>query len=71
MEQENFVRELTHTISGTVIHQIRTGMVPADWDSHYLREYLYDCFESARSRQLPQDRKMRVKYRNDVVEHNL
>jgi hypothetical protein len=70
-EQEQFVTSLTRIVTRHVIAHIHAELVPEDWDGHYLREYLYERFASARSRQLPKDRRMRVKYRNDVLEHNL
>ena len=70
-EQERFVCALVNSVKHRINLRIRRGEIPDHWDRHFLREYLYDCFTAARSHQLPKDRKMRVKYRNDVVEHNL
>ena len=51
-EQRQFIKDLTETIVDDIIFKIDSDCVPAEWDGHELREYLFYRFSESRIRRM-------------------
>lgn len=69
-QQKAFVRELTDSISQSIIRSIEVGKIPEDWDGIELRQLMADKFKEAACSHLMNGKRGRD-YRNHVLIINL